>query len=192
MIRQNETVVGSRGPIWWLGEFPDTIKGTMASSRSDAANRALRELRHAVERIQVEGGSSDRVLRKRAEALIARLGNAPVAMLVADNRGRYVDVNAAAVSLTGYSRTELLHRSVWDLTPISQQGRGRALWRAFLAREQMSGTYPVRRKSGRVVKARYFAAANVLPGLHVSALATPPLLRRLRRRYALSRTRRSD
>lgn len=154
----------------------------MTPGRGVSADRAMRELRQAVAHIQLEGGSFDRVLRKRAEALLARLGNVPVAMLVADNRGRYVDVNAAAVRFTGYSRAELLRRSVWDLTPISQRRRGLALWRAFLARGQMSGTYPLRRKSGRVVKARYFAAANVLPGLHVSALATLPLIKRLRRR----------
>jgi PAS domain S-box-containing protein len=142
----------------------------------------MRELRQAVALIQAEGGTSDRVVRKRAEALLARLGDVPVAMLVADNRGRYVDVNAAAVFLTGYSRSELLRLSVWDLTPTPQQGRGLALWRAFLGRGHMSGTYPLRKKSGRVVKARYFAAANVLPGLHVSALATSPLVTRFRRR----------
>jgi len=148
--------------------------------RGNPADRAIRELRQAVAHIQEEGGPWDRVLRKRAEALLARLRDVPVAMLVADNRGRYVDVNAAAVFLTGYSRGELLRRSVWDLTPAAQQARGLALWRAFLARGQMSGTYSLRRKSGRVVTARYFAATNVLPGLHVSALATVPLIKRLR------------
>lgn len=149
--------------------------------RSNSADRAIRELRQAIARIQAEPGPSDRLLRKRAETLIARLANVPVAMLVADNRGRYVDVNTAAVLLTGYSRAELLRRSVWDLTPVSQQARGLALWRAFLARDQMSGSYSLRRKSGRVVKTRYFAATNVLPGLHVSALATVPLIKHLSR-----------
>lgn len=150
------------------------------AGRGHPADRAMRDLRQAIARIQAEPGPSDRLLRKRAETLIARLGDVPVAMLVADNRGRYVDVNKAAVLLTGYSRAELLRRSVWDLTPVSQQARGAALWRVFLAREEMSGTYSLRRKNGRVVKARYFAATNVLPGLHVSALATGPLIKRLK------------
>jgi PAS domain-containing protein len=106
----------------------------MTASRRGAVTRAMRDLREAVARIQTEGGDSEQVLRKRAETLIARLGSVPVAMLVADNRGRYVDVNDAAVCLTGYSRAELLRRSVWDLTPTGQQTRGRTLWRAFLAR----------------------------------------------------------
>lgn len=145
------------------------------------------DLRHAVDRIQAEGGGTDQVLRKRAEALIARLGSVPVAMLVADHRGRYVDANEAAAVLTGYSRAELLRRSVWDLTPGVQQTRGRTLWRAFLARQHMSGTYRLRRKSGRVVAARYVAVAHVLPGLHVSALATPSLVSRYRRRLTTRR-----
>lgn len=159
----------------------------MTPGRLGSVNRAMRELRQALTRVHAEGVTFDRVIRKRAEALLTRLGDVPVAMLVADNRGRYVDVNAAAVLLTGYSREELLRLSVWDLTPMSLQGRGRALWTAFLAREQMSGHYALRRKSGRVVKARYFAITNVLPGLHVSALATAPLVRRLRVAHAVNR-----
>jgi PAS domain S-box-containing protein len=156
----------------------------MTERQWGVVTRAMRDLREAVARLQTEGGDSGQVLRKRAEALIARLGSVPVAMLVADNRGRYVDVNGAAVFLTGYSRAELLRRSVWDLTPTGQQTRGRTLWRAFLARGRMSGQYRLLRKNGRVVAARYVALANVLPGLHVSALATPALVTRFRRRLS--------
>src|SRR4029079_9675658 len=103
----------------------------MTERQWGVVTRAMRDLREAVARLQTEGGDSGQVLRKRAEALIARLGSVPVAMLVGDNRGRYVDVNDAAVFLTGYRRAELLRRSVWDLTPAPQQTRGRILWRAF-------------------------------------------------------------
>ena len=114
--------------------------------------------------------------------IVSRLGHVPVAMLVADNRGRYVDANEAAAFLTGYTRAELLRCSVWDLTPDAHRGRGQALWRVFLARERMAGWYPLRKKGGRIVKARYAAVANVLPGLHVSALATPSVVIQFRTR----------
>ena len=39
------------------------------------------------------------------------------AELVADDRGRYIDCNAAACELVGYGREEILRMSVWDLTP---------------------------------------------------------------------------
>src|SRR5437867_6716231 len=102
----------------------------------DPAARAIRELRRAIAVIQAEGGTPDRVARNRAGELLRRLAGVPVAMLVANNRGRYVDANEAAAFLTGYRRSELLRRSVWDLTPDEHRGRGQALWRAFLARER--------------------------------------------------------
>jgi PAS domain S-box-containing protein len=150
--------------------------------RGDPAARAIGELRRAIAVIQAEGGSPDRVARNRAGELLRRLADLPIAMLVADNRGRYVDANAAAAFLTGYGHAELLRRSVWDLTPDAHRGRGEAMWRAFLARERMAGSYPLRRKSGRIVRARYVAIAHVLPGLHVSALATPAIVKRFGRR----------
>jgi PAS domain S-box-containing protein len=92
------------------------------------------------------------------------------ALLIANDRGRYLIVNAAAAKLTGYRRSELLQRSVWDLTPAIKQSVGRRLWRDFLVRGRMGGNYVLRQKNGRVVRARYAAIANVLPGIHVSLL----------------------
>jgi PAS domain S-box-containing protein len=148
---------------------------------TDPAAAAIRALRKAIATIQEAGATPDLENRSRAHELLQRLADVPVAMLVANNQGRYVDANAAAVFLTGYPRRELLRCSVWDLTPASRLGTGEALWRAFLSREQMAGRYPLRRKNGRIVEARYVAVANVLPGLHVSALATSALVRRFRR-----------
>jgi hypothetical protein len=62
---------------------------------------------------------------------------------------------------------------VWDLTPSTRRGLGQRLWREFLERKQMSGVYQIVHKRGFVRKARYFAAADVLPGLHLSALVGP-------------------
>ena len=153
-----------------------------ASRRStDPAAAAIRALRKAIAGIQASGGTPDVENRKRAHELLERLADVPVAMLVANNQGRYVDANAAAVFLTGYHRRDLLRCSVWDLTPASRLGTGEALWRAFLSRERMAGRYRLRRKSGRIVEARYVAIANVLPGLHVSALATAALVKRFGR-----------
>jgi PAS domain S-box-containing protein len=145
---------------------------------ADPAAAAIRALRTAIAGIQASGGTPDVENRKRAHELLQRLADVPVAMLVANNQGRYVDANPAAVYLTGYQRRELLRCSVWDLTPASRLGTGEALWRAFLSRGRMAGRYRLRRKSGRIVEARYVAIANVLPGLHVSALATAALVRR--------------
>src|SRR5581483_1689451 len=100
---------------------------------------------------------------RRAHAVLQSLRNLPVAILIANDKGRYVDVNRAAVTLTGYTRRELLTCALWDLTPNVRQTLGRRLWREFLDRGRMAGIYELRRKNGEIVRARYVAVAHVLP-----------------------------
>ena len=114
---------------------------------ADPAARAIQALRRGLSLIKAEGGAPDRVRRDQACEIVSRLAHVPVAMLVADNRGRYVDANEAAAFLTGYTRAELLRCSVWDLTPDAHRGRGQALWRVFLARERMAGWYPCEKRA---------------------------------------------
>jgi PAS domain S-box-containing protein len=105
----------------------------------------------------------------QAEILIAYLRDVPVAILIANNHARYVDVNRAALTLTGFTRRELLHMS--DLTPTPRRTVGTKLWRDFLERGRMTGRYDLRRKNGSTVRVQYLAVANILPGVHVSALS---------------------
>src|SRR5262245_56592063 len=64
-----------------------------------------------------------------------------VAALVADNSGHYVASNQAASVLTGYSPSELVRLSVWQLTPNLLDHEAETLWRAFLAHGQQGGDY---------------------------------------------------
>jgi hypothetical protein len=123
--------------------------------------------------------------RERAETLLVHLTHVPIAILIANNQARYVDVNRAAARLTGYTRAELLRLSLWDLTPSPNRTTGRRLWRDFLRRGRMTGRFPLRRKNGRIVRATYFAVAHVLPGIHVSALVPA----RARARPSVKKTR---
>jgi len=135
----------------------------------DRAARLMQRLQQALARLTTTA-PPEAVVRARAGILVAHLRDIPVAILIANNQARYVDVNRAAIRLTGYRRDELLRLSIWDLTPDPRRVLGRRLWRAFLKRGRMRGRYALRRKDGRVVAARYVAVANVLPGVHVSAL----------------------
>jgi PAS domain S-box-containing protein len=129
----------------------------------------MRQLERALAKLTT-GAAPEDVTRHRAELVLAHLAEIPIAVLVANDRGRYVDVNAMAPTLTGYTRNELLKMAVWDLTPTPRRGLGLRLWREFLRRGRMRGTYQLRRRNGTVVTARYIAVANVLPGIHISAL----------------------
>jgi PAS domain S-box-containing protein len=137
--------------------------------------RTIGTLTRALTRIVAETRRPELTLRRRADAVLDALADLPAALLVANNRGRYVDANRQASRLTGYSLGELLELSVWELTPNTRTTLGRRLWREFLTRGRMAGVYHVKRKNGQIVRARYVAVANVLPGLHVSALVTSPL-----------------
>jgi PAS domain S-box-containing protein len=139
---------------------------------------AIRDLRQVLAGIDARTLTRERQLRTRAEALMARLQDVPVAMLVAGNRGRFIETNAAATKLTGYGREELLTMTVSDLAPPGEGAATKRLWPSFLKRGSMSGAYRLRRKDGRVVMARYAALAHVLPGLHVSILAESQFARR--------------
>jgi PAS domain S-box-containing protein len=141
--------------------------------------RVMRKLQRALAAIGTRR-TSDATVRSRAEALLAQAADMPVALLIANNSGRYIDVNEHATRLTGYSRAELLRRSVWDLTPMPAAAEGRRMWREFLHTGQMAGKYALCRKDGRQIRADFRAWANILPGVHVSALATPALVRGLK------------
>jgi len=56
-------------------------------------------------------------LKKSEEKYRSYIDNAPDGVFVADETGRYVDVNEAATRITGYSKVELLKMSISDILP---------------------------------------------------------------------------
>ena len=70
------------------------------------------------------------------DKLMEDLSTALDGILLADNTAGYVDANPAACMLTGYDRAVLLQRSVWDLTPETDQERTAALAAANAALRQ--------------------------------------------------------
>jgi CheY-like chemotaxis protein len=93
-----------------------------------------------------------------------------IALLLADDAATFVAANEQAAGLTGYDQTELEAMTVWDLTPLASKADGRVLWNAFIASGLQEGRYLLRRRDGTLVEATYCAVANVVQGLHVSAL----------------------
>jgi PAS domain S-box-containing protein len=114
--------------------------------------------------MNVTGGS--------AKELDGLLGRSPIAMLLADDARRYVDVNDAACELLGLDRATLLEAGVDGLTPPALRGRVPALWERFLAQGSMQGVYELTDASGELVRITYLAIARVLPGRHLSCLLT--------------------
>ena len=88
--------------------------------------------------------------------------------LAADNTGRYIAVNAAAQTLTGYSRDELLRMSVKDLTPAMRHDTAGELWNRFIQAGSQAGDYVLVPKHGSPIAVHYAAYASVAPGVHIS------------------------
>ena len=88
----------------------------------------------------------------------------------ADSFGHHVASNRAAQRLTGFSRDEIVAMSVIDLTQPPSAEDGRQLWAEFMTEGEQRGAYDLRRKGAPAIGVRYWAFANVAPGVHVSLL----------------------
>jgi PAS domain S-box-containing protein len=104
--------------------------------------------------------------------------NGPVAVLVADEHGRYVAVNQAACRLLGYSREELL---AIQATDVARSDDAPAEWADLELNGTHSGVSTVTCKDGSTVPFAYIAGATVVAGMPVfvsfgtdaSAIPTP-------------------
>ena len=91
------------------------------------------------------------------------------AILVANDQGRYVDMNPAALDLLGYSRGELLELRIPDLLVRGDEGmRFEEGWNSFVREGTQDGTAWLRRSDGTLVELDYRAVRDVIPGLHMS------------------------
>ncbi len=99
--------------------------------------------------------SDVREAREQADAANQRLRalfeNAPDGIFIADQDGRYTDVNAAACRIVGYSRNELLEMSMTDVIRPEDVARLDADKQRLLAGETVMGDWWVRRKDGSTV-----------------------------------------
>lgn len=105
--------------------------------------------------------------RQRLQAIF---DNTLDAILLADDQANYVDGNPAATALLGYTRDELRQLSLADLAPASNASQTAQAWSVFLAQGVSSGEFAVRHKDGSIVETEFRAVANIIPGLHLSAL----------------------
>jgi PAS domain S-box-containing protein len=87
---------------------------------------------------------------------------APVAVLVADETGRYVAANRFACSLLGYTREELLQLNVTDIAVGTDVA---AHYQSFVAAGIQKGVLTARRKDGTTFEFRYRAGETTMAGM---------------------------
>jgi PAS domain S-box-containing protein len=155
-----------------LVESVERARGAATARRLHAAAARIERF---VARMRRDGACAEardsECIASRMIAYESRQSHRDVALIVADDRGRYVAANEEASSLTGYNAQELTRLSVWDMTPMSSATQAQELWARFIQTGNQEGNYVFRRRDGAPVHAQYVAIANIAPGLHLSALS---------------------
>ena len=110
----------------------------------------------------------ERELQQEYERFNAVFEESFDAMVIADDDGRYVDVNESACRLFGLPEEELLGRTIHE---FASEGYDFDLeWQEFQAGENGRGTFPLVRSDGTTRHVEYAASAGILPGRHLSVM----------------------
>jgi len=142
------------------------------------------EIQHfvAIHEDVTEQVGAARELEASRVRLQALFDHAIDAIVLADDQGRFTDVNPAVCQLTGYSRDELLGMRPDDLAAPDQQPADVGnQFESFLQAGTESGTFSLRHKDGHIVETEFRAVSNIQPGVHLS------VLRDVTARYAMLR-----
>jgi PAS domain S-box-containing protein len=97
--------------------------------------------------------------------------NALNAILLTDADGKYIEVNPAACQMLGYTRAELLTKSVSDITLPESQTATAATWHEFVGTGKMRGEIILQHKDGRHIIAQYAAVTDIIPGIHMAVIS---------------------
>ncbi|MBD2113521.1 MULTISPECIES: PAS domain S-box protein [Cyanophyceae] len=92
------------------------------------------------------------------------------AMLIANDQGRYVEVNPAACKLLNCDQDQIIGRTIADFCVLRPGVDLHQQWRMFLAQGHMQGEIALRVGNGEERIVEYAATANVSPHFHLSIL----------------------
>jgi len=105
-------------------------------------------------------------VREAARQFRAVFDGALDAMVIADDEGRYVEVNAAACGLYGLGRSALLGHWIGDFAAPGLDVA--AMWAAFRREGRAKDELRIVRPDGRVRELEFAASADFLPGSHLA------------------------
>jgi CheY-like chemotaxis protein len=143
------------------------VRKTILATPSD--RRVRRRLRRSLLTLRKLGThlKGDSSAEERIRALIDRL---QIAVLAFDDKGRYIAASAAVSSLTGYSRAQILSRSIFEAPLVEPVPDLEQRWGDFLSAQHCSASGTVKDAGGASLQLQA-AFVTVLPGLHAAAIA---------------------
>jgi PAS domain S-box-containing protein len=158
------------GAGWYLFLEPerslriDSIQTAMSITVVSIVNSAIvilvDRLRHALHRADMTSQEYRTLFSQAADAV-----------MVYDSSGRYHDANRAAARLTGYSRDEILTRSVFDLTVNPDSAQSRTRFDTVFLTGNWRGESLLRRKDGKIVPVEV-AATTIQSGAGERVIVT--------------------
>jgi len=168
-------VAGADRVVVATSEASTLINTIIRLSDVPAPCRSLRELRRSLTVIRqrtIDQRTDMSAARVRTAQLASALQQFKVCMLAAESTGLCVAANATTTAVTGLSREEIVGKRLWD---VVLPGTGRDLrtnWSTVLVVGALNGPCALRRRDGGSVAAEMYAAACILPDLHVAAIQT--------------------
>ncbi len=101
---------------------------------------------------------AERALRESEEKWRGYVENAPYGVFVADEEGRYIDTNPAAIRITGHSREELLRMRIGEMLAPDAREEGLRHFRRVVEEGSATGEYAFIRRDG---EKRYWSVSAV-------------------------------
>lgn len=94
--------------------------------------------------------------------------DSPAAMMLADDHGRYIDVNKGSEILLGAKREDIIGKKISDFVAPIRVKETANKWNKFKSESQQDGYFVVSRPNGTDRIIYYRAKMNILPGVHLS------------------------
>ena len=109
----------------------------------------LREINRRVE--------AERLAHRQEDSYRALVEQASDGIFIADETGRFRDVNASGCRLVGYSRDELLDKTITDLLPKGERERNDLFFQRIMDGETMMEDWLLQRRDGTLLPAEVSA-----------------------------------
>ena len=115
-----------------------------------------------------ERKEAEKQLRQNEERFRLLFEKSLDAILIADDEGRYIDVNQAACEMLGYSREQLLKMKVYDL-PAPDETDVAQHYRSYVKKGKEKGEFNFIRADGKPRTAQY-SASHIAKGRNLSIM----------------------
>ena len=100
-------------------------------------------------------------------------GGTAIGAVLTDRAGLHVGANRTESEMTGFSPSEMLTKSIWDLLSAADREQSRAVWR-LADTGRLAGSVTIVTRQGLQRESQYCAFANVLRGAHLSVFMPHP------------------